>query len=165
MSKATDKPAGLLLPQAGQEIINRDVCVGMTIQCADFNLRRATRRVSQAFDQALKPTGLKITQFSLLVACYLNESLVLNKLARLMGMDRTTLSRNLALLEKRGLVSLERGEDRREVRAQVTSAGVAVMEQAAPIWHQTQERIVAQVGADKWETMVADLRQLTRGLK
>ncbi|MFH1060251.1 MAG: MarR family winged helix-turn-helix transcriptional regulator [Pseudomonadota bacterium] len=146
-------------------LISRDACVGMTIQCADFNLRRATRRVSQAFDQALKPTGLKITQFSLLIACYLNQSLVLSKLARLMGMDRTTLSRNLALLEKRGLVTLERGEDRREVRAQVTPAGIAVMDQAAPLWHQTQARIVAGVGEDKWQAMLADLRQLTKGLK
>lgn len=165
MSKATDKPRGALLPQAGQTIIDRAACVGMTIQCADFNLRRATRRVSQAFDQALKPTGLKITQFSLLVACHLNENLVLSKLARLMGMDRTTLSRNLALLEKKGLVVLERGDDRREVRAQVTQAGLKVMEQAAPLWHQTQERIVAGLGSEKWEAMLGDLRQLTRGLK
>ncbi|MFZ5585928.1 MAG: MarR family winged helix-turn-helix transcriptional regulator [Thermodesulfobacteriota bacterium] len=165
MSEATDKPLGAPSPQAGRAIIDREACLGMTMQCADFNLRRATRRVSQAFDQALKPTGLKITQFSLLVACHLNENLVLSKLARVMGMDRTTLSRNLALLEKRGLVALERGDDRREVRAQLTPAGLAALDQAAPLWHQAQERIVAGVGDGKWQAMLADLRQLIRGLR
>lgn len=164
MSKATDKPRGELLPQAGT-VIDRDACVGMTMQCADFNLRRATRRVSQAFDQALKPTGLKITQFSLLVACYLNENLVLNKLARYMGMDRTTLSRNLALLEKRGLVNLERGDDRREVRVQMTPAGLAALEQAAPLWHQAQQRVVSGLGDANWEALLGGLRGLIKGLR
>jgi DNA-binding MarR family transcriptional regulator len=165
MSAPQDKTGKTVLPQAGRPVIDRDACAAMTISCADFNLRRATRRISQTFDQALRPTGLKITQFSLLVACYLNQNLVLSKLANLMGMDRTTLSRNLALLEKRGLVTLERGEDRREVRALVTPAGLQALETATPLWHQAQERIVSGLGAEKWDKLLGDLRTLTRGLK
>lgn len=140
-------------------------CREMVRTCADFNLRRATRLVSQAFDQALKPTGLKITQFSLMVAAYMNQNLILNKLARVMGMDRTTLSRNLAVLERRGLVEMEQGDDRREVRVQLTPTGLELMEQAAPLWHKAQEKITAGLGPEGWEDTLANLRALVKSLK
>ena len=154
-------PAGL----AALGCVSQSACLEMTRTCADFNLRRATRLVSQAFDHALKPTGLKITQFSLLVAAFLNENLILHKLARVMGMDRTTLSRNLAILEQKGLVVLGRGDDRREVRVQLTPAGLAAMEKAAPLWHQTQQRITASLGDERWAEVLVNLKTLVRGLK
>jgi len=152
-----------MLTQGGK--VGEEACREMSRTCADFNLRRATRLVSQTFDRALKPSGLKITQFSLLVSACMNPNLILHKLARLMGMDRTTLSRNLAILERKGLVILERGEDRREVLAQVTPAGLEALAKAAPLWHQTQERITSGLGRQGWEEMLGDLRALVKGLK
>lgn len=137
----------------------------MARTCADFNLRRATRLVSQAFDHALKPCGITITQFSLLVTASMNANIIMHKLAKVMGMDRTTLSRNLALVEKKGLVLLERGEDRREVRIQLTPAGRQALDACAPLWQKTQERISGIFGPEAWEKLIGDLRMLVRNLK
>ena len=146
-------------------LVDKESCAQMSRLCVDFNLRRAARKVSKAFDEALRPSGLKITQFSLLTSAYLQENQNVGRLASLMGMDRTTLSRNLKLLEKRGLVKLEPGEDRREVRVSLTPEGLDAMELAAPLWHEAQEHIVQELGELRWEAMLAELRMLGKILK
>ncbi|MEW5725807.1 MAG: MarR family winged helix-turn-helix transcriptional regulator [Thermodesulfobacteriota bacterium] len=130
--------------------------------CACFNLRRTTRLVSQAYDQALKPLGLKITQLSVLMAAHGMENMLLTKLAAGMGMDRTTLSRNLKLLEKKGLVELGKGEDRREIRVRLTEKGYATMKQAIPLWEEAQARLVESFGPGRYEEMLSDLRALAK---
>ena len=83
--------------------------------CLCLNLRRGARRLTQAYDRALRPSGLKITQFQLLAAVGKFVRTPLNPLADFMGMDRTTLTRNLAVLDRDGHVRVEPGEeDRRE---------------------------------------------------
>jgi DNA-binding MarR family transcriptional regulator len=133
--------------------------------CAPFNLRRASRLVTQAFDRELRPTGLKVTQFSLLVSALMTQNLILHKLARVLGMDRTTLSRNLRLLEKKGLVRLQPGEDKRQVLARVTDEGREVLEQAIPLWEKAQAKITAVLGDKRWAQLVGDLRAITADLK
>jgi DNA-binding MarR family transcriptional regulator len=133
--------------------------------CACFNLRRATRRVSQAYDQALKPLGLKITQVSLLVAAHVVDRIVLTKLAAVMGMDRTTLSRNLRVLEKRGLVRMEPGEDRREVMVSLTGEGQDILEKAVPLWEETQERVTAILGEERYGVLLKELKDLSKALR
>lgn len=133
--------------------------------CAAFNLRRASRLVTQAFDRELRPTGLKVTQFSLLVSALVTQNLILHKLARVLGMDRTTLSRNLRLLEKKGLVRLQPGEDKRQVLARVTDEGREVLEQAIPLWEKAQDKITAVLGDERWAQLVGDLRAITADLK
>ncbi len=140
-------------------------CRAMSVTCVAFNLRRANRLVTQAFDDALRPSGLKITQFSLLTAAYLQKNQNLNKLARIMGMDRTTLSRNLKLMEKKGLVNLEKGQDKREVRVCVTKLGLDQFRRAAPLWHQAQTFFTTGLGEEKWEAMLKDLRAIGALLK
>ena len=146
-------------------VLDEKVCMEMSGTCACFNLRRAARLVSQAFDEALRPSGLKITQFSLLVAAFMLDNLVLTKLAKVMGMDRTTLSRNLKLLEKKGLIRLEQGEDRREVRTSLTPQGKQALEKAAPLWYEVQSRITNGLGDEKWASMLADFRSISAALK
>jgi DNA-binding MarR family transcriptional regulator len=130
--------------------------------CAVYNLRRTTRLVSQAYDRALRPLGLKITQFSLLVAAHTLDDLVLTKLAKNMGMDRTTLSRNLRLLEKKGMVRIEKGEDQRELRVALTDQGYGILKQAIPLWEKAQERVMNGVGATRYEGILTDLRALAK---
>jgi DNA-binding MarR family transcriptional regulator len=136
----------------------------MAATCAAFNLRRAARKATQAFDQALKPTGLKITQFSLLVAAHLESNQSLGRLAALMGMDRTTLSRNLRILAKRGLLTLEEGRDRREVRVSLTPAGVEAMERASGHWAEAQRRVEEGLGRERWGLLLKELRALGKVL-
>ncbi len=93
--------------------MDREHCLAMA-HIAAYNLRRSARLVTQAFDQALSPVGLKVTQFSLLISFMLAPDSNLAQLAQGLGMDRTTLSRNLRVLERKGLVAMETGEDRRQ---------------------------------------------------
>jgi len=147
--------------------MDKDTCIKMGATCTCFNLRRAARMVTQAFDEYLRPSGLKTTQLSLLVAAFLQPDLPLGKLARMMGSDRTTLSRNLKLLEKKGMVNLEKGEDQRQVRVSLTPQGLEAMERAVPLWQEAQDRIEDGVGLEKWGSMLGDLRMLgkvVRGL-
>ena len=145
--------------------VDKAHCLEMGLTCACFNLRRASRVVTQVFDDALRPTGLKTTQFSLLVAAFIQRKQVLSKLAKLMGMDRTTLSRNLKLLEKKGLVKLGRGEDRREVLVSLTEKGEQAVAEATPLWQKAQGRVTGGVGQEKWHQMIGDLRALGKSLK
>lgn len=77
-----------------------------------YNLRKVTRAVSQLYDRMLKPSVLRVTQFSLLVELAIVGSTIISELADKMVMDRTTLTRNLKPLEKRGLVVIAPGQDR-----------------------------------------------------
>lgn len=138
---------------------------GMAGTCAAYNLRRAARLVTQAFDQALKPAGLKVTQLSLLVAFLLAPGRNLAQLAGWLGMDRTTLSRNLRILQKRGLVEIAPGNDRREQLVRVTPAGKEAVQRAHPLWEQAQGEVVSALGEEKWAAMVKDLRALAAGLE
>ena len=82
----------------------RELGFGIASTCAGFNLRRASRAVTQHFDHALAPIGLRATQFTLLGALALAAPVSTNELARGLVMDRTTLTRNLRLLRDAGLV-------------------------------------------------------------
>lgn len=145
--------------------VDKTHCLDIGMTCACFNLRRASRMVTQIFDDYLRPTGLKTTQFSLLVAAFIQRKQVLSKLAKLLGMDRTTLSRNLKLLEKKGLVKLGRGDDRREVLVSLTEKGEEALTEAAPLWQKAQDRVTNGVGMEKWLQMIGDLRALGKSLK
>ncbi len=132
--------------------------------CLCLNLRRGARLLTQAYDDALRPSGLKITQFQLLAAVDRFVSTPLNPLADFMGMDRTTLTRNLAVLERDGLVSVERGEeDRREHWVTMTPAGRAALERATPEWQTAQRAALDVLGRSEWQRLLVDLAKLGDG--
>jgi len=107
--------------------------------CLCFNLRRAARRITQAYDHALAPAGLKATQFSLLVVlAKLGEGVGITDLAEHLGMDRTTLTRNLAVVERKGLVQVLPGDDPRSKSVTLTPAGKIALDAAAPLWLKAQ---------------------------
>jgi DNA-binding MarR family transcriptional regulator len=104
--------------------------------CACFNPRRAVRLVNQRFDRAFREAGITANQFSILLASYNQEGILLTKIAKTLGMERTTLSRNLALLERRGAVSIALGGDKRERRTAITKKGIALLERTLPLWQE-----------------------------
>jgi DNA-binding MarR family transcriptional regulator len=109
----------------------------MESPCACANLRRASRAATAAYDSALAPVGLRITQFA-----------VLRTLARLgpLPVDRSTMGRNLDPLERRGLVRIGIGDrDLRERIAELTPQGEAAIAAALPYWRDAQARIAAVV--------------------
>ena len=83
------------------------------LPCTCFRLRSAARRMTQVYEHALRPTGLKITQYSLLANLARSGSHSVTALARVLATDRTTLTRNLAPLERDGLVKITDGPDAR----------------------------------------------------
>ena len=132
--------------------------------CVCFNLRRAARQVTQRFDRTLRQSGLKANQFSILMASYDPDGIRLTRMAKILGMERTTLTRNLALLEKLGLVSIDPGDDRRERKIRITEKGAGLLEKALPLWQKAQYEIVELVGRDKIDGLLFGLHEVARKL-
>jgi DNA-binding MarR family transcriptional regulator len=129
-------------------------------RCACFNLRKVTRAVTQLYDDMLRPTGLRITQFSLLVVVRLAGPVGVTRLAALSVMDRTTLTRNLELLQKQGLIAVAAGADRRSRIVTITAAGNTAIAEALPLWTQAQAQVVNALGEARWAALLTDLREL-----
>ncbi len=130
-------------------------------QCTCFNVRRAARAVSQIYDDALEPCGLRINQFSLLGAVESTGPTTVSDLAHLLELDRTTLTRNLKTLEKSGLIAISPGQDRRERLVAATPDGIDLMARAKPLWRAAQDRIIAELGAERWRRITDDLDALS----
>lgn len=132
--------------------------------CACFNLRRAARIVTQRFDRAFRDAHITANQFSLLMASYDQEGILLTKLAKSLGMERTTLSRNLSLLERRELVTVGPGGDKRERRITVTDKGTTLLEKTLPLWQKAQNQVVETIGQEEWEGLLTGLHKVARDL-
>jgi DNA-binding MarR family transcriptional regulator len=121
--------------------------------CVAYNLRKTTRAVSQLYDRVLKPSNLRVTQFSLLVELAIDGSTTVSELASKMVMDRTTLTRNLKPLEKRELVTIAPGEDRRTRVASLTEKGGEVLIQAFPLWVEAQAHVLGELDEEEWQNL------------
>src|ERR1700751_4790507 len=110
--------------------------------CVCATLRRAARAITAAYDAALAPSGLRITQFSILRRLARLGPLPVTRLAAEAALDRSTMGRNLNPLERRGLVRIKVGNsDQRERIAYLTAAGEAAIAAALPHWRKAQKRI------------------------
>ncbi len=136
--------------------------VKLPANCTCFNLRKAARAVSHAYDEALKPSGLRGTQFSLLVVVRDRGPAGITELAKAMVMDRTTLTRNLKPLLARGLLEVVDGADRRRRPIAVTDPGRDAIARALPLWQQAQTRIAGGLGKARWAGLIADLDETVR---
>ncbi|HEX2180331.1 MAG TPA: MarR family winged helix-turn-helix transcriptional regulator [Actinomycetota bacterium] len=126
-----------------------DLCREVAGSCVCFNLRKATRLVTQLYDGVLRPSGLRTTQFTVLVAVSLSDSVPMSTLADLLGMDRTTLTRNLKSLRELGLVASAAGDDRRSRLISLTESGRTALESALPLWREAQRRATELLGEDR----------------
>lgn len=130
------------------------------LDCTGFNLRKATRAVSQLYDEMLRPAGIRGTQYSLLVAVQMSGPITVTQLAENAVMDRTTLTRNLDVLAKQGLIDVSSGEDRRTRMVTITEDGRAVLLKAYPLWEQAQSRIREAMSADRLQILMESLSEL-----
>jgi DNA-binding MarR family transcriptional regulator len=126
--------------------------------CTCANLRKANRAVTQVFDDALRAHGLRATQFTLLGTISRAGELPLTQLADLLVMDRTTLTRNLQPLIRRGLITDEIGDDQRVRRIKLTAAGEAQFNSAMESWRKVQQRMVDALGRETWQSFVHGLK-------
>jgi len=134
---------------------------GKLERCVCFNLRKATRAVTQVYDRALQAADLKVTQFTLLVALNYAGPVPMQRLAEQMGMERTTLTRNLRPMERKKLVEILPGDDLRLRNVSITAKGKRVLEKALPLWEAAQDRLEADVGQGAWDRIRSGLSQVT----
>ncbi len=121
--------------------------------CICGSVRRAARAITQLYDDTLRPSGLRITQFSILGATMAMSPITLTRLANATVTDRTTLTRNLRLLEKQGLIRIDAGDDRREREISITRAGAAALKEAYPLWQKAQAQVIKGMGSEHWKAM------------
>lgn len=129
--------------------------------CACFNLRRATRAITQVYDRTLAPSGLRATQLSLLVALTKTGGIPFTRLAAMLGMDRTTLTRNVTPLQRDGLVTQRHGSDRRVKLLTITPRGSRTLAAAIPLWEAAQVQVISGIGAGRWADVRRELQQIT----
>ena len=128
--------------------------------CACRKMRQASRKITRMYDEVLRPAGIKATQFNVLAIVALEDEATLTELAETLGMDRTTLSRNLRPLERDGLVEVSAEGYRRARSANITNKGVAVMEKALPLWRSAQKSLKRRLGDDIWDRIQNELAEV-----
>jgi DNA-binding MarR family transcriptional regulator len=130
--------------------------------CMGLHIRRASRILTQMYDVALRPMGLEANQFTLLVAIHLFQSVPITRLAQELFTDQTTMTRNVKLLAKQGLVVITPGKDRRIKLISLTTEGQTALEQALPVWEQVQTELMQQFGKQNWQTLLSLLSELKK---
>lgn len=142
-----------------------DLCVRVRSMCACNQLRRATRAITQRYDRAMAGSGLKVTQLPILVALGAAGELPISVLADALALDRTTLTRNLGVLEQRGLVSTRAGDDDARVRTvSLTRDGSDVVAGALARWHEMQSTVEQRFGRDRLRALYDELAALEDAL-
>lgn len=128
--------------------------------CLCTQLRRASRGVTRLYDDALASVGLGVAQFSLLRHVQRLGQPSISVLAEAMGLDRSTLGRNLRVLEEQRLLQLGEGRDLRAREVRLTEAGLQRIEQGLPLWEQAQRELNAQLGEERRAELMKLLEEL-----
>ena len=132
----------------------------LTSTCICTHLRRAARGVSRHYDEALEGFGINVAQFSLLRHLQRLDKPSISTLAEAMGLERSTLGRNLKVLEADGRVALAEGSDLRNRVVLLTAEGAERVRLAEPAWEKAQAGLVDTLGADQRDQLIRLLEQL-----
>lgn len=128
--------------------------------CAAANVRKASRAVTRLYADFLTEAGLEPAQYSLLVACSIAEGVTVSRLAEALAMDRSALARNLSVMEKRGLLRVKQGDDRRTRKVALTRKGKSTLAEALPHWRAAQSKVERKFGAQRLAHLLSELREL-----
>jgi DNA-binding MarR family transcriptional regulator len=141
-----------------------DMTIGQNLlrSCACHKVRMAARAVTRAYDETLRPTGLRASQLSVLVAVGTGEAPSIAALAQVLGMDRSTLTRNLGPLEKEGLVKVGLEGWRRSRSLEITKKGQSRLREALPLWQKAQDMLKGRLGNRDWSATQASMDSLVR---
>ena len=148
-----------------QIYLDKEKIVSMEQSCVCYNLRRASRTITRLYDEFLKPSGIQATQLTILLGTKILQPVTLKRLSKASMMDRTTISRNLKPLEKKRLVRVVPGRDRRQRIVTLTDAGEKMLMKAYPLWKHAQNKMINslnQRGLDALLTSLSDVVELTR---
>ncbi|MFG1361158.1 MarR family winged helix-turn-helix transcriptional regulator [Xanthobacter pseudotagetidis] len=122
-------------------------------------MRMATRKISAFYDEGLAPSGINVAQYGLLrrIAA---KNMSLTELGASAGLDRSTIGRNVRVLERMKLVKSARGKDQREAVVSLTEAGTATLAAATPLWQACQKKVEERLGPEKLEVLREALEAL-----
>lgn len=138
-----------------------ELCMRVRAMCACNQLRRATRGITQLYEAEMAPGGLKVTQLPILVALRSEGDLSVTRLAGALSLDRTTLTRNLRVLEQRGLIRTEEDEDDARVRmVSLTPEGADTLAGALAHWEAVQNVVEERFGQERLQALYDELREL-----
>jgi len=128
--------------------------------CLCGTLRKATRAVTRLYDEALRPAGLRITQFALLRHLVRRGQVRMRDLSALLVVEETALNRSARALADRGWIAIETGADRRERMLSITAAGRAILAEAEPLWSGVQRQMSDELGG-RWDVVMRALADVT----
>ena len=137
----------------------------MRRSCLSFNMRRAARAVTAAYDEALVGTGLTACQLTILAQLSAHSGSSLRHLAAALELEPSTLSRNLALLSRKALVRLDIGSDRREKAVYLTPAGERALAAGYARWREVQQHLGTLVAGAELDALLGLNRRLTAALR
>jgi DNA-binding MarR family transcriptional regulator len=120
--------------------------------CGSF--RRTSRALTQMYEEALRPLGLRATQMTILQVLSRAGEVSQGQLGVMLAMDSTSLTRTLAIMARKGWIEEQRGEDRRERRIRLSAAGEAKLKRAMPVWEKVQSRLLGKLGKQKWGSLL-----------
>ena len=134
------------------------------LPCMCASLRRTSRALSQLYEDALRPVGLRATQFTVLQTLSLAGEVTQGELGQILAMDSTTLTRTLTIMGRHGWITKHRGEDRREWRMRLSKAGEIKLKQALPHWEKAQTRLRRQLGEELSNNLMKLTQKVTNAL-
>ncbi len=125
------------------------------------SLRRTARALTQLYEQALRPLGLRSTQFTVLQVLSRAGEVSQGQLGEMLAMDSTTLTRTLEIMSRQGWITERRGEDRRERWLRLAKGGETQLNRALPVWEKVQSRLRRQLGDQAWTNLLQLTYQTT----
>jgi len=131
------------------------------LPCMCANIRRAARTITQRYDEALRPLGLTITQFTILQALSIAGEITQGRLGEILAMDSTTLTRTLGVMNRDGWIAKVYGTDRRERRLRLTREGEAELNRGVPRWQKSQETLRVRLGKKRWDDVTELMHDIT----
>jgi len=129
--------------------------------CMCGSLRRTARALTQLYEQALRPLGLRSTQFTVLQVLSRAGEVSQGQLGEMLAMDSTTLTRTLEIMSRQGWITERRGEDRRERWLRLAKGGETQLNRALPVWEKVQSRLRRQLGDQAWTNLLQLTYQTT----
>jgi len=133
--------------------------------CVANNFRKTYRQILKYYDDIISESGLHGTQFPVMLAISRSQPVSVSNLAKIMDVDRTTISRSIKLLEKEGFIFFSHSSDSRVKNIALTAEGLKAFEHAVPLWQKAQNSILEKIGEDEWGNMLRGFEKLTEIVK
>jgi DNA-binding MarR family transcriptional regulator len=153
---------GVYTPIMSKQQVSTPSYAEIAARCTYTGISRTMRTITKLFDDGFQSCDISANQFTMLVTLAVTGAITLSQLAQQLNTDRTTLTRNLRVLTRKALISVERGHDQRQRVIQLTVRGQKTLEAAIPIWEALQKQVQSQLGQQRWQTLMDSLSELTK---